>query len=54
MIDKILEKYEQMRPEELDAHIEKVLQTPLGKLLKAVNDETLEALKEIEDEESVS
>lgn len=51
---KILEKYEKMSAEELDAYIKKVLQTPLGKLLKAVNDETLEALKEMEKDEDVS
>lgn len=48
----ILDKYENMTPEELDAHIKETLSTPFGQFLKYINDEALEAVKELEREES--
>lgn len=51
VLEKIFEKCQQMTPEELDRTIEASLATPFGRMLKEMNDETLEAIALIEQEE---
>lgn len=48
IINEILNKYEKMSLEELEEHINQTLNTDFGKFLKVVNDESLEALEELE------
>ena len=52
ILGEILERCRAMTPEELERNIKAALATPLGRMLKQMNEETLEALALIEQEEA--
>lgn len=56
ILDEILNEYEAMSPQELDAFLDETLSTPLGQFIQRVNNEIMEAVMTaaLDDRECVS